>query len=577
LERAGLALSIAGSIAVALGFLAACSEGTPHVPRASAPDAGAPDARDAASDESREAEPDASPDADSGPDTETSTDAGTDAQDDESDASDGSDADANDGRSVNLGDLVKDGQAATSTKPRPAFGAIVAATDGSVSYVVESRRDAEQGPFNLPWRSRFRLAAYDRGAEVWAYAAEPDDVIGDVVVHPSGDLTLSLLRHPPENLAYQLVRLTRGGTVISTTTLPRPQTIPDRDYGPNDPRPLFRMKSEYADAAVGAWVRLLADNEGVVAAFLSFVDVPATDARHRRFALGLMTLDWQAATYAERWARVVEGVHAAEPAAWAYDELRQREQAIRPFLARDDSTGDLLVGRAWNNLRCQANVATFAEFTSNDCIFGSVGAGENELLPLAVTRFDENGVRRGTRVLAIDADAAEQVPFALAARDGKLATVGSVVRKLPDGTRRLYGGGLVDYDGYVIVYDAEGAPVRRRDFNLGRGDVLAAMRWTADGILAVGSAGFDRGLGGMSIFRGTDPLFVWLPADGAQSVTRVVPLSTGARHFNLHDVTLEGQTLVGFGFSDAPLTHSADNGDDAARSFGPLQIRLSLP
>jgi hypothetical protein len=119
--------------------------------------------------------------------------------------------------------------------------------------------------------------------------------------------------------------------------------------------------------------------------------------------------------------------------------------------------------------------------------------------------------------------------------------------------------------------------VQRRDFNLGRGDVLAAMRWTANGIVAVGSAGFDRGTGGMSIFRGADPLFVWLSPDGMQSATRVIPLSDGSRHYHLHDVTIEDQTLVGLGFSDAPMTHSADGNNTAARTFGPLRIRLSAP
>jgi hypothetical protein len=54
-------------------------------------------------------------------------------------------------------------------------------------------------------------------------------VISDVAIHPSGDVKLALLRHPAENLAYQLVRLTRTGTVVSSTTLLRPATLPDGD------------------------------------------------------------------------------------------------------------------------------------------------------------------------------------------------------------------------------------------------------------------------------------------------------------------------------------------------------------
>lgn len=475
-----------------------------------------------------------------------------------------------------LGTLVRDGQPSLFQAPRPAYGAMVVAHRGERSYVVESRRDVEPGPFGLPWRSRFRLAAYDAGVEAWAYVTSPDDVIGDVVVHPSGEVTLSYLRHAPARMAYDLVRLAADGTPIGHTTLAQPLTVPESDYGALDPRPLFRMKSSFADALTAGWVRLLADDEGVVAVFLSFVDVPESSPLVNRLALGIAAFDWKSSAYQERWARVVEGTHAAEPAAWAYDELRWREQAIRPFVARDESSGHLLVARAWNESRCAANVGTFAEFTPQNCVAGSVGVLENERLPLAVTRFDQQGTRLGTRILVPDADAAEQVPFALAAREGQLAVVGSVVRTQPDGTRRMYEGN-VDYDGYAAVYDAEGQVRSSSDFNLGRGDVLSAMRWTSEGIVAVGSAGWDRGPGGMSISRGADPLFVWLSPDDSRAEKRVLPLSTGARHFNLHDLVVLDGAIVGYGISDAPMTHSADGGNHAARSFGPLRIRLSAP
>src|ERR1043166_4605749 len=52
-------------------------------------------------------------------------------------------------------------------------------------YAVEWRRDVEPGPLGLPWRSRFRLAAYDAdSAAAWTFAAAPDDVISDVAVRP---------------------------------------------------------------------------------------------------------------------------------------------------------------------------------------------------------------------------------------------------------------------------------------------------------------------------------------------------------------------------------------------------------
>jgi hypothetical protein len=478
-----------------------------------------------------------------------------------------------------VGDLLWHGSVVTRTAPRSAFGGVIVANDGERVYAVESRRDVEPGPFGLPWRSRFRVAAYDGDVLAWSYAAEPDDVISDVVVHPSGDVTMAVLHQAAERDAYDLLRFARAGTLLRTTTLAEPTTIPAVDFGPNDPQPLFRRKSDLADATVGGWVRLLADGENLVATFLSYADAPSTDPRSSKWALGLEAFDWQSNDYSERWARVVEGLHQAQPAAWAYDELRWMEQAIRPFLARDASSGDILVGRAWNTTRCAANVTTFAEFTAEDCALDAVNPVENERLPLAVTRFHAAGERAGTVILAPDEDAAEQVAFALTAQNGELAVAGSVVRTLPNGARRTYpdADGYVDYDGYIATYDAHGARLLVHDFNLGRGDVLAALRVTEQGYVAVGSAGWDRWQGGMSISRGADPVLAWLSADGAQSTTRVIPMSDGSRHYNLHDVTLLERGIVAHGFSDAPMTHSADGGNDAARTFGALRVEVHAP
>ncbi|HEX2671702.1 MAG TPA: hypothetical protein VHM25_12560, partial [Polyangiaceae bacterium] len=443
-------------------------------------------------------------------------------------------------------------------------------------YVVESRRDVEPGPFGLPWRSRFRLAAYDHGELAWAFNADPDDLIGDVVVHPSGEVTLSLERRAPERNADDLVRLSRDGELIGTFPLASPLTIPATDYGAKDPQPLFAMKSALADATTAGWVRLLPEGEGVVVAFLSFIATPNQAPLSQRMALGLEVLDWDAHSYAERWARVVDGSHFAQPTAWTYDEFRWTEQAIRPYLARDESSGQLLVGRAWNQTRCQANVAVFAETTNLDCVLRAPGAQENELLPLAVTRFDSTGARKGTRVLWPDSDAAEQVAFELAARDGELAVAGAIVRTLPDGSKKTYPdpSGYVDYDGYIAIYDAEGNPLRHHDYDFGRGDVLAGMRWLETGVVAVGAAGWDRWQGGMSISRGASPIFAWFSRDGTDARSRLIPLSDGSRHWNLHDVDSQSGRLVGYGFADAPMTHSADGGNTVQRSFGSLQIML---
>lgn len=475
-----------------------------------------------------------------------------------------------------LGDLIETGRATVSQTPRPSYGALLATHAGERRYVVESRRDVEAGPFGLPWRSRFRLAAYDHGELAWTYDADPDDLIGDVVVHPSGEVTLSLERRAPERNADDLVRLSRDGQLIGTLPLASPLTIPSTDYGPKDPQPLFAMKSAMADATTAGWVRLLPEGEGLVVAFLSFTATPNGEPLSKRMALGLEVLDWHAQHYVERWARVVEGSHFAEPTAWTYDEFRWTEQAIRPFLARDEVTGDLLVGRAWNQSRCQANVPVFAESTNMDCVLRAPGAQENELLPLAVTRFDPAGARRGTRILWPDADAAEQVAFALAARNGKLAVAGAVVRTLSDGSKKTYPdpSGYVDYDGYISVYDADGNQLQQHDYDFGRGDVLAGLRWLRTGLVAVGAAGWDRWQGGMSISRGASPIFAWLSRDGTEARSRLIPLSDGSRHWNLHDVEVQSGHIVGYGFADAPMTHSADGGNTAQRSFGALRIEL---
>ena len=174
-------------------------------------------------------------------------------------------------------------------------------------------------------------------------------------------------------MAYDLVRLDRNGVVLGTTT-----TVGAADDARNRLRPVGSAADVPHEVGptptrtVGGWVRLLPDGDGLVVTFLSHVDVPADNPLTLRIALGLAALNWQANAYAERWARVVEGPHAAQPTAWTYDEFRQREQAIRPFLARDESTGDVLVARAWNNRRCKANVTVFAEFTMADCMLGAV-------------------------------------------------------------------------------------------------------------------------------------------------------------------------------------------------------------
>ncbi|HKO52974.1 MAG TPA: hypothetical protein VJV79_34935 [Polyangiaceae bacterium] len=150
------------------------------------------------------------------------------------------------------------------------------------------------------------------------------------------------------------------------------------------------------------------------------------------------------------------------------------------------------------------------------------------------------------------------------------------MRTLPDGSKKTYPdpSGYVDYDGYISVSDAEGTQLRHHDYDLGRGEVLSGMRWLADGIVAVGAAGWDRWQVGMSISRGASLFFAWLSQGGEDTRSRLIPLSDGSRHWNLYDVTEQNGRIIGYGFSDAPMTHSADGGNTAARTFGTLQIEL---
>jgi len=78
----------------------------------------------------------------------------------------------------------------------------------------------------------------------------------------------------------------------------------------------------------------------------------------------------------------------------------------------------------------------------------------------------------------------------------------------------------------------------------------------------------------MSISRGSSPFFAWLSQDGRDASLRLVPLGDATRHWNLHDVLVERGSVIGYGFADAPMTHSADGGGAAARTFGSLRVQL---
>ena len=208
-----------------------------------------------------------------------------------------------------------------------------------------------------------------------------------------------------------------------------------------------------------------------------------------------------------------------------------------------------------------------------DCMLGA-RRPSRQWLPLAVTVLGRGRADRHAHPRP-DADAGEQVPFALAARDGKLATAGFVARKnsrrhrahLPR-SLRLHRLRRLHRD---LRRQRQTDPPPRLQHGPRRRPRCA--RWLPDDIVAVGSSGWDRWQGGNSISRGADPLIVWLSPDGAPRRAHDAT-DDGGRHFNLFDVTVTDRSIVANGFSDAPMTHSGDGGNTAARTFGPLRVRL---
>ncbi len=471
--------------------------------------------------------------------------------------------------------LVSSGVLDVDATPRPNWGGVLVTGDAERIIAVESRRLAEPGPLGMPWRTEFRLVGRHADGSTWTHRAERDAIISDVVLHPSGSATVAVQLFGPEEQAYRLLRFDPEGTLLASATMvppPLPVEKPESDSAP----PALRLAGPLADALSAGWLRLASTGESVVAAVLSFADFPESDPRRQSLVLAVEALEFTGGEFVARWARLVDDVHRADPAAWAYDELRWREQAVRPFLAVEPATGTIAVGRAWNRTRCDANVARFAEFTTQDCVLRSVDVVENERLPLAVTRFSPSGERLGTMVLGPDEDAVEQVPFDLVVEGNSFVVVGSVVRATESGERRRAEDGTFAYDGFLSVHDEHGGVVLQRDVDTGAGDVLSAVMSTRAGWVAVGSSGWRRGTGGMSISRGADPLVAFVDRDGGIS-SRLAPLTGGGRHFTLHDLTLDADSagLHAVGFADAPMTHSGDGGNVEAMTFGGLAIRIA--
>ncbi|MFP2895200.1 hypothetical protein [Corallococcus sp. 4LFB] len=467
------------------------------------------------------------------------------------------------------------GTPSSAVKPRTGFGGLKVRRASGRTFVLETTRDAEGRDTR-----RLTVSARD-GTPLWRFDAAAGELLSDFTVHPSGECTLGVERTSATAEAFDLVRLSAEGQVLSRQPLPAPATLPGSDLGGTLPSPAFRMKSPWVHALTDGWLRTEARGEDVAVAFLSLVAVPEGGPDTQELASGLMTLQWTDGRYREQWTRVVDGRHSTQPAAWAYDEFRWREAALRPLLAVD-AEGQLAVGRTWNSSRCMASSRTFNDFTSVHCRSGEdvTSPVDTERQPFAVTAFTPVGTRVGTHVF-VPTRAAEFVVFDMAVRGGEVALAGTVVTEAADGTIAWYPSapGMQDrmtpYDGYLGVWALDSGALRfEHRVDTGRADHFSALRWTDAGLVAVGASGWDRWDGGMSISRGAGALLALASADG-QTVRTQRPGPEGQdRHFHLLGVDADGDSLVAVGLAEAPMTHSGDGGHLEAMTFGGLGVEL---
>jgi hypothetical protein len=465
------------------------------------------------------------------------------------------------------------------TTARPSFGTLMLHVHEGRAYRLQSAR-TETGDH----RRRFVVEALEEGAlplaVLWAYPAddeaETNELLDDFTVHPNGEVTLALEHRGVTRDTYELLRFSASGEVLFRAPLPAGALVPDTDLG-DLPRPPFRMKSTWNDDALAeGWVRVVATGDDLVLAFMTMVNSPNDEFSFQNVS-AVSWLTWNGDAYTETRTRLVDGAHGVGPAAWAYDEFRWRQAAVRPYLAVDQSTGHVVFGRAWSNPRCMSAVTIFGEGSQRDCVFNAVSPIENERVPFAWTSFSAEGEREGTHVFMPEGTS-EFVIFDMAASGGQLAIVGSRVREEPDGSVTYYEGNLVPYDGYLARFDrASGTLAWERDIDgSGRADALHAVRFVDGDLLAVGAADWDRWNGGMSISRGSDPWVVFVSSAGDVAQQRV-EVDSPARHAHLLAVSVRTgrrPVIYGAGLFEAPMTHSGDGAQVAQMVFGDTFLSL---
>ncbi|WP_164014383.1 hypothetical protein [Pyxidicoccus trucidator] len=457
------------------------------------------------------------------------------------------------------------------------WAGLKARLSGSRTFVLETTRHTDL-------RSTRRLAVYSpASSEVWAVTEAPGEHFSDFAVHPSGEVTLGVVRTDAERGGYDLVRFSYQGEVLARHPLPEPTKLPVGDLGTDLPPRPFRMTSRPAHALTDGWLRTEARGESLVVAFLTFVDEPppTPELPPSDLVSGAMALAWLGTGYVEQWTRLVDGRHRVDPSAWAYDEFRWREAPFRPLLAVDGD-GSVVVGRTWNTQRCLASSETFQTPTRLECLLGEdvTSPMDTEYQPFAFTAFSPTGEREGTHSF-VPAAVAEFVVFDLATRGGAVALAGTAVRRNASDGIDYYppfpgaDANMAPYDGYVAVLERRSGALRFESYVGGeRADHFSSVRWTDQGLLAAGATGWDRWSGGMSISRGAGPLLALVSFDGGRVRTRSLPLDGGDRHFHLLGVDAEAGRVVAVGLAEAPMTHAGDGGQRANMTFGGLTLDL---
>ncbi len=459
--------------------------------------------------------------------------------------------------------------------PRDGFGGLKVRVSADRTWVLETLRDSR-------FTGSRRLVAYAPSGEVLRTLAEgPREHFSDFTLHPSGELTLGVERTDAVRGGYDLVRLSADGEVRWRQPLPEPATLPASDLGTDLPEQPFRMKSRGAHALTDGWLRTEARGEDVAVAFLTLVNDPIMEpGPPPQLATGVMVLRESEGRYVEEWTRVVDGRHNVDPAAWAYDEFRWREAAQRPLLAVAED-GYVVVGRTWSSLRCFADSETFKQIPRENCIIREdvTSPMDTEMQPFAFTAFSPTGGRLATRSY-LPPDVAEFVVFDMAMKGDAIALAGTAVKRNAKGSIDYYPSSpgasdqMTPYDGFLAVLGLRGEVRFEGSVGGERADHFSALRWTDQGLLAVGATGWDRWHGGMSISRGAGPLLALVNPESGPDRMRTLPLEGGQRHFHLLGVDVRGEAVVAVGLAEAPMTHAGDGGQWQNMTFGGLTVEL---